>query len=212
MRLSDPGGAQRVSAIVWLRSAIHKPHNRSLAMRAQGSAAVGAALASLIGLIIYLPLLSRRYDLNGIAEAAAVEAGGRNLAPPNHMLFRVTGAMLYESLRVAGFQGRATDILQVLTTLCGAASLGLAFLTFRNLSEDSTVALIASLFLGTSWAYWVYSTDISYITPAAMFVSGALAWLTRARFKALSPSAAVGIGIFGALAILFWQANVFLHS
>ena len=53
-----------------------------------------------LGLCLYLPLLTRNYDINGLAEAAAVESGNPvDLWNPNHMLYRPVGYLVRQSSR-----------------------------------------------------------------------------------------------------------------
>jgi len=56
-----------------------------------------------IGLCLYLPLLTQNYDINGLAEAAAVQSGGAvDLWNPNHMLYRPVGYFVQKSLAAIG--------------------------------------------------------------------------------------------------------------
>ena len=50
-----------------------------------------------------------------------------------------------------------------------------AYLFFKKLAGSRMVAAAGALWLGTTWAYWAYSTDAIYIPVAAMFAGVALA-------------------------------------
>jgi len=166
----------------------------------------------LVGLILFLPLLSINYDLNGIQEAAAVEAGGRTLFDHNHMLYRPTGACVYSLLQTLGWYGGGSlFILQVITAVCASFGLSFAFLAYVQMSQSRLRAVLAAVGMAVSWSYWRFSTDAYYITVALPFVAVAILSFLRvwsaprkARFYA------VVSGVACAFAILFWQANIFL--
>lgn len=164
-------------------------------------------LVFLLGISLYMPFRSRQYDLNGIAEAGAVEAGGAMLFSPNHMLYRPVGYGLYLLWQQAGSAGRSLEVLQILTAVCGALGLALAFLAYTGLTRRPLSALLGVALLGTSWAYWTFSTDIYYVTLAACCVAAALALFVQPR---LTLRTVALMGVLCAAAVLTWQANVFL--
>ncbi len=164
-------------------------------------------VAVFFGLLLYVPFRSINYDLNGIADAQAVETAGIHVFPPNHMLYNPLGVVLYHAAQWLGYDGRAIVLLQMLTALCGALGLGFGFLAFRHMTGDPIAAFASSLWLGTSWAYWTFSTDVAYIVPSAMVVMAALALLFGGPLSKRRLAALAGIS---ALAILTWQANVLL--
>jgi hypothetical protein len=170
------------------------------------------ALLTFLGFLLYLGFLSSNYDLNGINEVAAIERGGASLTPPNHLLYRPVVRLIFAVLQTAGYGGRSLQPAQVATALCGIFGLGLFFLWTDKLINNTLVAAIASLGFGTSYAYWLYSIEISYIVPAAMTALGALLLLANGLdMYAPQPPVThlVGVGILSALAVLFWQANIF---
>lgn len=165
----------------------------------------------LIGLIIYLGLLSNRYDANGLIEAEAIEAGGDALFSPNHILYRPIVWLLYQAMQIFGFVGRAVIPAQIVTSIAAALGLGLFFVWASRLTRSTRAAAVATLGFGTSWAYWTFSIDAYYITPAAAVVLGALICLNavvqrRSDWK----WPLVGASLLTGLAILLWQANIFL--
>jgi len=149
-----------------------------------------------------------QWDLNGIAEARAIESGGTELLSPNHMLYRPIGFVIYEVARLSGYRGRSVEILQYVTAILASLGVGLFFMAANQLTGNLVAATVSTVFLVASWSYWTFSTDAYYITPAAAAVAGALAILLwRPKLSVLS---SVIAGLVGALAVLFWQANVFL--
>jgi hypothetical protein len=169
----------------------------------QRNAVAEALLVFTLVACLYLPLLSRQFDLNGIDEAAAVESG--DLFKPNHLLYRPLGLTIGRLAEFLGFTGRSIDILQVLSALSGAASVGLAHLFFRTLGCSRFVSAVAAFWLATTWAHWAFSTDAMYISVGAFFVTAAgVALLREGRVTAILSGALLG------LAVTTWQANVLL--
>ncbi|MBI4465779.1 MAG: hypothetical protein HY647_13830 [Acidobacteria bacterium] len=160
-----------------------------------------------IALALYLPFRSVNYDLNGIYEALAIEAGARDvLLNQNHLLYRPLGYLVYKGATLAGYQGKSLPILQIITALYGALGIGFAYLIFLHLGQNRRVALLASLWLATSWSYWYFSSDVAYIPLAVLLGGGAVAVFIRAE----SNFSAVVAGVLASLAILSWQANILL--
>jgi hypothetical protein len=166
-----------------------------------------------LGMFLYLGFLSVNYDLNGITEVRAIERGGSSLFPPSHMLYRPLVWSIYTVAQAAGYSGRSIVPAQVTTAVCGALGLGLFYWWVCGFIERPAIACAASLGFGTSWAYWVFSTDVFYITPAATVVLGALILLSTvlAAREVHPPSLVnlIGLGTLCALAVLLWQANAF---
>jgi hypothetical protein len=173
-------------------------------VRIRLTTSVEGIVAFLVPIALYLPLLSQHFDLNGIAEARALEMG--DLFSPNHLLYRPLGLLLHDSLSAFGFNFRTLVVLQVVTAISGAAGIAFAFLFFRRFTRNTYLAGAVAFWLGTAWANWAYSTDAIYIPVAAMFVAAALA----AFMSGHSRVSLMLAGYLAGFAILVWEANVFL--
>jgi hypothetical protein len=158
--------------------------------------------------MLYLPLRSIQWDLNGITEARAIDSGGTKLFSPNHMLYRPLGLAIITIAHSVGFSGHSAEILQYVTGIMAGVGVGLVWRWIMNLTDNTFTASIASAFLATTWAFWTFSTDVYYITPAAAMVAGALVVLSSRSH--LTHKEIIKLGLLVALAILFWQANIFL--
>jgi len=159
------------------------------------------------GLCIYLPLLSTNYDLNGMAEAQGVNSGRPvDLFLPNHMLYRPLGYAVRQGLAATGVPVGTVPLLQVLSAIFGALGLGFVYLMLQCLVEKREIAIWISLMLGVSWSYWTMSTDIYYLSLSAMFVAAATTLFVRSQ----SNLSLAACGVLTGLAILSFQANVFL--
>lgn len=164
-------------------------------------------LAGCCALLLYLPFRSQRFDGNGILEALAVDAAGAPLWAPNHLLYRPLAAALDAGLRVLGYGGRSMAVLQAISALCGAITVGVATFIGARLGRDWRAAALAAALLATAWAQWSFSTDATYMTLAAASAAAAIAWVLTTDGSLRS---ACGGGVLAALASLSWQANVFL--
>lgn len=159
------------------------------------------------GLCIYLPLLSRNYDLNGMAEAQGVNSGRPlDLFLPNHMLYRPLGYAVRQGLAASGVAVAVVPLLQVLSAIFGALGLGFVYLMLQCLVQKRAIAIWISLMLGVSWSYWTMSTDIYYLSLSAMFVAAASSLFVRSK----SNTSLAACGVLAGLAVLSFQANVFL--
>jgi hypothetical protein len=151
------------------------------------------SFVTLASLALYLPFLSLQYDTNGVVEALAVESG--QLFHKNHLLYRVVGYVAYRGLQLAGYSGRAILVLQVLNAVCGALGVGFAYIAYKRVTHRTPAALAGALLFGGSFIYWLFSTDVSYVTLAAMFAGASMAVL----LSQYSRSRAVLAGILTAL-------------
>jgi len=156
----------------------------------------------ILALGLYLPFLAIQYDINGIVEANALESG--QLLYKNHVLYRPIGLLFYRTLQVLGYQGNSLLVLQTINAVCGAIGIGLAYAVFRSATRGRPAALMGALFLATSLTYWLFSTDVAYITPAALFVLAATVLILYAD----STKGFVAAGLFLSLSVLTWQASV----
>jgi len=170
-----------------------------------GHAVVTEAIAvGVLALGLYFPFLSIQYDTNGIAEAVALEAG--QLINKNHMLYRPIGLLVYRALQHFGYAGNSLTVLQTINAICGAAGVGLGYAVFKWGTRQMGAAVAGSLFLATSFMYWVFSTDAAYLPLAAAFVLAAIVCIVYSR----SWRGVVLASLFTSLSILTWQANMFV--
>jgi hypothetical protein len=163
-----------------------------------------ALIASALALGLYLPFLSIQYDTNGMAEAAALEAG--QLINKNHMLYRPIGVAAYRAAQYFGYAGNSLHVLQIINAVCGAAGIGFAYAVFKWATRDRTAATIGVFWLGSSFMYWVFSTDAAYLIVAATFVLSALTCILYTR----TWWGLVMAAVLASLSVLTWQANLFV--
>lgn len=159
-----------------------------------------------LALCLYLPLLSRNYDPNGLTEAEALQAGrAADLFDPNHLLYRPIGSMVRHGLSLIGIVVSPLNLLQMLSALYGAIGIGFVYLSACRITSNRTIAMWASALLAVSWSYWTLSTDVYYFSMAAMFLAAAFYFFVRSD----SAWSFVVCGILAGASILACQANAF---
>ncbi len=173
--------------------------------RALPLAARGFVLATLAGLVLYLPLLSIQWDANGIIEARAIERGA--VVSANHLLYRPLMSLALQGAHTFGYAPPFASLYQILTAIISALGVGAFFVAVFFLTRHVWASALAAIFYATTWAYWTFSTDIYYITFAAAFASATLALLAR---PVRSRRGVLLASIFCAASVLAWQANIFL--
>jgi len=178
-----------------------------MARRAARCQVARPLLAACCALLLYVPFLSRRFDPNGIRDALAVDRGGAALWNPNHLLYRPIGAGLDAAARSLDLGVRSMAPLQELSALNGAITVGLALLICWRLCGDWLASALAAGLLATSWAQWSFSTDATYVTMGAAAAAAAIAWVLATDGSTRSVCAG---GVLCALAVLSWEANIFL--
>src|SRR5262245_17737521 len=166
--------------------------------------AMEASLISVLALGLYLPFLALQYDSNGIAEAAALEAG--QVVNKNHILYRPIGLLIYRAVQQFGYHDRSLLVLQTMNAFCGALGIGLGYAGFKWAARDKPAALFGSAWLATSFAYWLFSTDAAYVIMAAAFILAAMVCAVYGQ----SGKAAAAAAVSASLAVLTWQASVFV--
>jgi hypothetical protein len=171
--------------------------------RVDKSDTLGALLVAVLGTSLYVALRAINYDPNGIATAQAVESAG--LTWPNHMFFELIAFVIMKAGRLVGYSAPSYGMLQVLAGASGGIALGCAYLLARRLGADRLCAYAAVLWLGGTWSFWNWSTNVAYISHATMWVAVALLF----SLKKGGPTTAILTGTAAAFSVLTWQANVF---
>jgi hypothetical protein len=166
-----------------------------------------ALLMFIAFLAIYIPFRSIDFDANGVIEAASLESG--HLFTRNHITYRFAGSVVYRVAQQAGYSGRSIYLLQTLDGVCGAAGVALAFFAFLQLGASRRSAFAGAVLWGTSFIYWYFSTDVSYVVMAAAFAAAALVCSGILKKRASIPAALL-LGLFLALATLTFQMACFL--
>jgi hypothetical protein len=158
-----------------------------------------------IGILLYLPWLSRHYDSNGLIEAWALEHGV--FFSPHHLIYRPIGGIWHSLLSMLKPLEHSIDALQALSAFSGAIGLATCFWIMQRWGLSSLTSAGFALALGTSWSHWIFSTDASYIIPAH---TAAVLFLLCLDAEPLSRKRALIAALMATLAITLWQAHIFL--
>lgn len=162
--------------------------------------------------LLYLSFPTQNYYWDGIFFAQIIEEdpGGLWYLHPNHLLYNPLGRMLWLGLNAVGMDLRALTVLQVLSSLTGAAAVAVLFCVLLDLETSPYTALCLSLALAFSATWWKFATDASSYVPATLLLVLCLRLLVkkdRPQFvlTGLIHSAAM---LLHQLAILFYPAAV----
>ncbi len=170
------------------------------------------AILAIATLAVYVAFLSIQCDLNGVTEVMAIERGHAiDLFLPRRLLYRPLGYLLCELLRLGGYSGSVIVPLQILSATFGALNVSVLFLILRRLTGREGIGLLLSGGYAFSYGHWVHSEDVQYITLAAFFIL--LSFLLLISVSSLGGKRTSGylllLALSSALAIFFWQTNIF---
>jgi hypothetical protein len=155
--------------------------------------------------------MSQNFEQNGLIEATEVETGGLALFNRNHVLYRPVGWLTYTIFQILGYEGRAAFVLFLINVIVSSLGLSFSFLFFKTVSESTVLSMLTTMGMATTWTYWRFSTNPSYLPMAVPFVGLALYTFLKVQSNLSGKQTqAVITGIACAGAILVWQANVFL--
>src|SRR5436309_15374707 len=117
--------------------------------------ALDVMAVGVLALVLYLPNLSMHYDLDGVAEAMALE--DRFIFTPNHLLYRAVGYATCSLLGAWCYHGAPLWTLRALSAVFGAMGNALAFLAVKRWTGDRIHSAAGRLWLATKPAYWTFS-------------------------------------------------------
>jgi hypothetical protein len=124
---------------------------------------------------------------------------------PNHLLYNLTGRLLYRTARSWFPAVRALDVLRLASTFLSVATAGLVFLFLQRCWGDLGLSFWLTLSMALSATWWKFSTDANAYVPCTFL-------LTLAAYRLgdpESPPRAVTIGLVHASAMLLHQISIF---
>ncbi len=166
------------------------------------------------GALFYLGCPSYRFNFDGVACAIAVELGDwRHLAHGNHVLFGVLGRLFFDAWTRLGYHGRALPALCALDAILGGAGLAVFFQILRSLGLAFAESLIASLGLGVSAAYWIWSLEAQVYPLGVLFLLLTFRELVKERPRPFRAALWHALAVLGhAGHVLFLPAGLWLAS
>jgi hypothetical protein len=164
---------------------------------------------------LYLSTLTANYYWDGITFALQIERvaiEGRTAAllfHQNHLLYNALGYLLYRVAHAVGFGIRALPLLQIANALIGAAAVTVFFHLARRATANRYVAIVCSVALAVSAAWWKISTDVdAYILVILFILVCANNLLSATPRWVVAGLALAGAMLMHELAALFYLAAI----
>ena len=142
-------------------------------------------------------------DYNGIApDQASVNGIYYN---PNHLLFNLTGYLLFRSVEAIFPDARAFEVLRLLSICCAIGSAILVMLLLYRATGDRLLSFFCALGMSVSATWWKYATDANaYIPSTFLLVAAAFLLIGKERRGTV-----LAVGLLHAAAMLLHQIAIF---
>ncbi len=161
--------------------------------------------AGLATLALYLSFPAAKFNFDGVACAVAVELGDlRHLVHGNHLAYGILGYWWFSFWKALGYSGPALLSLQALSSLFGAAGVGVFAHLLLQLGLRPRLAMISAFGLAVSEYYWVWSLE------SQVYLLGAFFMILTAHEATRERPHHVRLGLFQAGAVLGHVGNVML--
>lgn len=159
----------------------------------------------LLPLAMYLAFPTRNFYWDGVGFAIAIEKNFSfaALAHPNHLIYAIWGAWLYDASDWIGLPIRALYLMQAANCVLAGLGVMLLYRCLRIQGWSSEHGLIGALGFGFSATWWKFATDADAYIPAIVLLLCAYLWLQGERWIWLAALAQAGAMLFHELAILF---------
>lgn len=163
-------------------------------------------------LILYGYMQSASLTSDGLNLAARAEAPtyrSRDFWNPRHLFWPVYGYTLFHAAGRLGYQGRSLELLQWSNAFMEALCAALLYLLLRRTGAGRLLAWSLSLWLGVSYTFWFFGTEIKFYSLTLILLL--LSWLLLARGREqdlVSPPPESGSPPKLRAGIHFWLAGV----
>lgn len=148
--------------------------------------------------LLYLSVPSAMYNFDGVACAIAVELGDlEHLVHGNHLAYGLVAFLWCKLWWALGCQWRAVYLMQVLSSILGAASVAVFLRILLRQKIDPWLSAAASLGLAVSALYWIWSVEAQVYPLGTFFLMLAFAELTRDTPKPAAAGAWHAAGVLG---------------
>lgn len=166
----------------------------------------------LLPLAAYAIFPTRNFYWDGVATAIEIE---KNFEPsalvhPNHLIYGLWGAWLYDLSDWLGFPIRALYLMQAANCLLAGLAVLLLYRCLRVKGCSIEPGLIAAMTFGFSATWWKFATDADAYIPALFLLLCAYLLLQTERWVWLAAFAHAGAMLFHELAILFLPVAVLM--
>lgn len=159
----------------------------------------------LLPLALYLAFPTRNYYWDGVRFAIEIEKNLplSALAQPNHLIYELCGAWLYDGFDALGFPVRALYLLQAANCLLAGLAVILLYRILHGKGWTNERSLIAASIFGFSATWWKFASDANAYVAAIFLLLCAYALLGNPRWVWLAGLATAGAMLFHELAIFF---------
>jgi hypothetical protein len=156
-------------------------------------------------LAAYLAFPTRNFYWDGVAFAIEIE---KNFEPPalvhpNHLIYELFGAWLYDLTDWIGLPIRALYLMQIANCLLAGLAVILLYRCLRVQGWSSEHGLMAALTFGFSATWWKFATDANAYIPAIFLLLCAYLLLQDSRMLWLAGLAQAAAMLFHELAIFY---------
>jgi hypothetical protein len=161
-------------------------------------------------LVAYLALPTRNFYWDGVAFAIEIE---KNYPPsalvhPNHLIYELWGAWLYDFSDWAGFPIRALYLMQAANCILAGFAVLLLYRCLRIKGWSSGHGVMAALTYGFSATWWKFATDADAYVPAIFLLL--CAYLLLENRRVLENGRMIWLaGLAHAAAMLFHELAIF---
>jgi hypothetical protein len=159
-------------------------------------------------LLLYLSFPTQNYYWDGVFFAQIIEEdpGGLWYLHPNHLLYNPLGRLLWLGANAVGMNLRALTVLQILSSLAGAAAVAILFLILIELEISFYTALCISCAFAFSGTWWRFATDAASYVPSIFLMLVCVLLLAKRR-----PFSPLLSGLFHSGAMLMHQLAIFFY-
>jgi uncharacterized membrane protein YecN with MAPEG domain len=166
----------------------------------------------LVPLALYLAFPTRNFYWDGVRFAIEIEKNLplSALAQPNHLIYEVCGAWLYDAFDAMGFPIRALYLMQAANCLLAGLAVILLYRILRGKGWTNERSLIAACIFGFSATWWKFATDANAYVPSVLLLLCAYVLLDKPRWVWLAGLATAGAMLFHELAIFFLPVAFFV--
>lgn len=166
----------------------------------------------LLPLAAYVVWPTRNFYWDGVSFAIEIE---KNYPPsalihPNHLIYELWGAWLYDLWDWIGLPIRSLYLMQVANCLLAGLAVMLLYRCLRVKGWSSESGLIAALTFGFSATWWKFATDANAYIPAIFLLLCAYLLLEDSRMLWLAGLAQAAAMLFHELAIFFLPVALLL--
>jgi hypothetical protein len=163
-------------------------------------------------LAAYLAFPTRNFYWDGVSFAIEIE---KNYPPsalvhPNHLIYQLWGAWLYDFSDWLGWPVRSLYLMQIANCLLAGLAVLLLYRCLRINGWSSEHGVMGALTFGFSATWWKFATDADAYIPAVVLLLCAYVLLERPKLIWLAGLAHAAAMLFHELAIFFLPVAVLL--